>query len=239
MNVGTGPGAITEDGCAVEVYARLPATDEPDVVHKHLPTGASVLDLGAGVGRVADPLVELGHRVVAVDESAEMLARVRAASTARSRIENLRLSERFDASLLASFLINTPDADQRRRFLATARCHLRPDGVVFVQWHPPEWFDSLAVGCRYPGGARYVPGRQCDRREGQLTTELVVEDIENGQLTALVTYELGDRRWTHAWQARRLTAPDLNGAMHACGLAFDRFLTPDHTWLAAVVTRQP
>ncbi|MFJ6631945.1 hypothetical protein ACIQMR_11190 [Streptomyces sp. NPDC091376] len=28
---GTGPGAITPDGCAVEVYERLPVLDEPDV----------------------------------------------------------------------------------------------------------------------------------------------------------------------------------------------------------------
>ncbi len=29
---GTGPGAITPDGCAVELYARLPVGDEPDVI---------------------------------------------------------------------------------------------------------------------------------------------------------------------------------------------------------------
>ncbi|MBW5424432.1 SAM-dependent methyltransferase, partial [Streptomyces sp. BG9H] len=27
---GTGPGAITPDGCAVEMYARLAVGDEPD-----------------------------------------------------------------------------------------------------------------------------------------------------------------------------------------------------------------
>ena len=30
---GTGPGVITPDGCAVELYARLPAWREPGVVH--------------------------------------------------------------------------------------------------------------------------------------------------------------------------------------------------------------
>ena len=29
---GTGPGVITPDGCAVELYSRLPPGDEPDIV---------------------------------------------------------------------------------------------------------------------------------------------------------------------------------------------------------------
>jgi hypothetical protein len=29
---GTGPGEITPDGCAVELYARLPVAAEPDII---------------------------------------------------------------------------------------------------------------------------------------------------------------------------------------------------------------
>lgn len=141
-NFGSGPGTITADGCAVEVYAKLPATGEPDLIHGVLGEGASVLDLGAGVGRVADPLVDLGHRVVAVDDCAEMLAHVRKAATVLCTVEDVRLHERFDAVLVASFLINTPDASQRTAFFAAARHHLATGGEVLMQWHPPEWFDS-------------------------------------------------------------------------------------------------
>jgi SAM-dependent methyltransferase len=121
---GAGPGEITADGCAVELYALLPATGEPELVHGQLAEGDSVLDLGAGVGRVADPLVQLGHRIVAVDDSLDMLDRVCQATTIHSNIEELRLQDRFDAALLASFLINTADAGQRQAFLATARYQL-------------------------------------------------------------------------------------------------------------------
>lgn len=232
---GTGPGPITADGCAVELYSLLPATGEPELVHRRLAEGTSVLDLGAGVGRVADPLVELGHRVVAVDDSREMLEHVRIATTVHSSIEDLRLADRFDAALLASFLINTPDAGQRRAFLATARYHVQAGGEVLVQWHPPEWFDSLAAGDTYPGGARYAPGRRPDTADSQLVTTLKVEDISNGVLRAVVTYELTDQRWTHGWQARRLTVEDLNSELKASGLWFDRFLTQDRTWFRATV----
>jgi SAM-dependent methyltransferase len=54
-----------------------------------VPSGASILELGSGAGRVTHPLVELGYAVTAVDESAEMLARVRGARTVRSTIERL------------------------------------------------------------------------------------------------------------------------------------------------------
>lgn len=36
---GTGPGAITPDGCAVELYTRLAVGDEPDVIEAAAPPG--------------------------------------------------------------------------------------------------------------------------------------------------------------------------------------------------------
>lgn len=236
---GTGPGVITADGCAVDLYALLPATGEPELIHGRLAEGASVLDLGSGVGRVADPLVQLGHHVVAVDDSRAMLDRVRDATTVCSRIEDLRLRDRFDAALLASFLINTPDPGQRRAFLATARYHVQAGGDVLVQWHPPEWFDSLSAGETYPGGARYVAGHRPGPEDGHLVTTLQVEDFSNGILRAVVTYELTDRRWTHGWQARCLTEEDLDSELQARGLRFDRFLTEDRTWFRATAHEQP
>lgn len=84
---------ITPDGCAVELYARLPAWREPGVIHDAAGDGAAILELGCGTGRVTHPLIELGHVVTAVDESPEMLARVRGAETVLARIEDLDLGE--------------------------------------------------------------------------------------------------------------------------------------------------
>src|SRR6478672_11643857 len=137
---------ITNDGCAVEVYARLPAMGEPDLIHALAPDGGSILDLGAGVGRIADPLVALGYRVVAVDDSADMLARVQAAECVRSRIEDLRLDETFDVVVLASHLINVDDPARQRGFLDTVAHHVRRDGLALIEWHPPDWFDNLRAG---------------------------------------------------------------------------------------------
>src|SRR5829696_6175624 len=170
---GTGPGVITPDGCAVELYRVLPAMGEPEVVHAAIPAGAGILELGAGAGRMTHRLVALGHPVVAADESAEMLAWVReadahrdgsgadsttsagvasvGAETVRARIQELDLGRRFEVLLLASFLVNTDDGDLRRRFLEACRRHVGEGGCVLIQRHPPAWFDEAAEGERTDG----------------------------------------------------------------------------------------
>jgi SAM-dependent methyltransferase len=217
---GTGPGAVTPDGCAVELYALLEPTGEPEVVHAAVPAGASILELGAGAGRVTHPLVALGHPVVAVDESAEMLAHVRGAETVQARIEDLELGRRFDAVLLASFLVNTDDREARRRFLATCRRHVKDGGCVLVQRHPPGWFEEAAEGEGVAGGVLHR-----------------LRDVGRpgpGLLTATVEYQVGDRVWTQSFTAERLDDPALEAALAEAGLATDAYLTGDGSWVRAV-----
>ena len=256
---GTGPGPITPDGSAVELYALLPPMGEPEVVHAAIPAGASILELGAGAGRMTHRLVELGHPVVAVDESPEMLARIREAAagapaeappvataptsaredstsagaaptptelasarveTVQARIQDLDLGRRFDAVLLASFLVNTPDDDLRRRFLAACGDHVAEGGCLLVQRHPPGWFDEATEGERTSGGVTF---RLRDlRRPG------------SGLLAATAEYQVGERAWTHTFTARRLDDGELAAALAEAGLAVDAYLTGDGSWVRAV-----
>ena len=139
----------------MELYSLLPPMGEPDIVHAAIPAGAGILELGAGAGRVTHHLLQLGHPVVAVDESSEMLARIRGAGTVRARIEELHLGRRFDVVLLASFLVNTADRGLRRRFLAACREHVRDDGCVVIQRHEPTWFEAAVEGERTSGGITF------------------------------------------------------------------------------------
>ena len=198
-------GPVTDDGCPVEVYLRLPAMGEPELVHRLAP-GGRVLDLGAGTGRIADPLVALGHDVLAVDGSAEMLAAVRSARTHRARIEDLDLAERFDVVLLASHLVNTPDPALRRALLAASRRHLADGGRVLLQWHEPAWFDGLS------------PGARLDGTIGPLSSSLEVHDLADGVVSATVTYRDAARVWTQDFRAARLSAAELEDALEEAGL---------------------
>lgn len=217
---GTGPGVITPDGCAVELYRVLPAMGEPEVVDAAIPAGAAILELGAGAGRVTHPLIGLGHPVVAVDESAEMLACIQGAETVRAKIQDLRLGRRFDVVLLASFLVNVADRGLRRRFLERCRDHVREEGCVLVQRHPPAWFDEAAEGERSSGGIIFR-----------------LRDLSRpgpGLLAATVDYQVGERVWTQTFTAERVGDKDLEAALGEAGLAVDAYLTGDGSWVRAV-----
>jgi SAM-dependent methyltransferase len=223
---GTGPGAITPDGCAVDLYAMVPARDEPEIIDAAAPPNASILELGCGAGRVTHPLIALGHTVVAVDESPEMLAHVRGARTVLSRIEDLDLSMRFDVVVLSSHLVNVPDDDQRNAFLATCARHVRATGCVVIQRHPVSWFDTLAPSTRSrPAG------------DGGEPITFVLDGISRPApdlVAATAEYLVGDRHWTQTFVARRLDDEYLRTALAEVGLNLDdAYLTDDGGWVRA------
>ncbi|MFD1537096.1 class I SAM-dependent methyltransferase [Nonomuraea guangzhouensis] len=220
-NSGTGPGSITPDGSPVEFYTRLRPRGEAEIVGQVTPAGGSVLELGAGVGRVTHALLERGFEVVAVDESAEMLARVRGAQTVLSRIQDLRLERRFDAVMLASYLVHTADEDGRRALLSACARHVAPGGAVLIQWTPPETHDTRRAGR--------------SRTDGEITITLAAhEEVEPGLFSATMRYAHGDQVWTQSFTSRRLSDDDLRAALAESGLHLDRFLTDDHEWVLAV-----
>jgi SAM-dependent methyltransferase len=220
-NHGTGPGAITADGCAVEYYATLTPNGEPERIHSAIPAGASILELGAGAGRITNRLAELGHEVVAVDQSPDMLAHIGGVETVCSPIEALDLERQFDLVLLMSFVIETADDAQRAAFLATCRRHVAPGGSVILQRHPPEWYDTLK-----PIERRLDDGRTF--RLGGLSHP------EPDLLAATTEYTIGDQRWTHFFVSKRLDDQQLAAELVGAGLAFAEFIDGDREWVRAI-----
>jgi SAM-dependent methyltransferase len=220
--IGKGSGAITKDGCPVEVYAALaPRHREAEAIERFLAPGGSALDLGSSPGLIAEPLAERGYRVVAVDNSPEMLAYLSRAVPVLGDIELVDLGERFDVVLLASHVVNTSDHEQRDRFLATAARHVKASGHLVVEWHPPEWFDRLTAGSVSQGSL-----------DGFLV-ELRVHNLQDGVLSATVVYRSGTQNWIQTFDARRLAWGELEAAFKDAGLALDRKLTEDGRWVSA------
>jgi SAM-dependent methyltransferase len=222
---GTGPGALTPDGCSVEVYKRLPPDGDPERAHAVAGPGAAVLDLGCGVGRVADPLVRLGHRVVAVDESPEMLAQVRAAEPVLARIQGLDLGRRFDLVLLASHLANVPGRAARAELFGTCRRHLVDGGTLLFEWSTPDWFDHLVEVGRLSG------------RLDPLGIEVQVHGVDRPEqrlvVDATVTYRDGDLAWTQRFRTERLTVDDLAAELAEHDLGRPTPLDDAPHWLVA------
>jgi hypothetical protein len=159
-----------------------------------------------------------------VDESPEMLARVRGAETVCARIEDLDLGDRrFGAVLLCSHLLNAPFDSLVRTWLATCRRHVAPDGCVLIEHHPPAWFDTVAdteyardgITFRLRGVTRPEPGHVSG------TVEYAAPDTDGGLL------------WTQAFTARRRDEEMLRRLLRSADLAFGGYLTEDHAWLRA------
>ena len=117
-STGDGPGPHSPDGFAIEVTRRVEPSGVPELISAELPDRSSVVELGAGTGRIIDALAGLGHHTTAVDHSADMLALVKNSETVLADVRGLDLGRTFDAVVLATFLINVTDIEIRRDFLA-------------------------------------------------------------------------------------------------------------------------
>jgi SAM-dependent methyltransferase len=222
---GTGPGAITPDGCAVELYERLPVGDEPDIIQRAVPAMAHILELGSGVGRMTHPLVERGFTVTAVDESPQMLERVHGARTVCSPIEELKLDARFDVVLLGSFLVHAGDPQVRQGLLRTCRQHVADDGCVLIQRESEGRHENLPKERKIAGG---------------LVRVVSSDPVGPGVRSVHVEYVFPDARWTQTFLSRPLTTNAFELALSEAGLAVDAYLTDDRAWVRALpVTGQP
>jgi SAM-dependent methyltransferase len=218
---GTGPGAITPDGCAVGLYERLPARGEPGIIAGAVPAGASILELGSGAGRVTHPLLALGFTVTAVDESPEMLDRVRGTRTICSPIEDLDLGERFDAVLLGSFLVHAADPRIRQQLLEACCRHVAADGCVLIQRDGEASHENVPLEQELADGLIRVVSAEPDGP---------------GVLSVLIEYVFPDARWTQSFLTRPLTTAEFELALAQAGLTVDAYLTDDRTWVRAVPT---
>ncbi|MFF3260669.1 class I SAM-dependent methyltransferase [Streptomyces sp. NPDC002932] len=218
---GTGPGDITPDGCAVELYTRLSVGNEPDVIAGAVPAGSSILELGCGAGRVTHPLLRRGFAVTAVDESAQMLEQVRGARTVRSPIESLDLGdETFDVVMLASFLVHSGDHQVRDGMLRTCRRYVRDGGVVLIQRE---------------GKGRHtdLPSERVDPA-GYTVRIVSSEPVGDGVHSVHAEYDFDDARWTQTFLSRPMSKEQFEGYLAAAGLRVDRYLTDDGVWVRAL-----
>lgn len=219
-NAGAGPGPRTLDGCSVEFWKQLKPGSEPDLIASVVPIGGSILELGAGAGRVTHSLIKRGYELTAVDNSAEMLAEIAGAKTCLSDIEELALGRRFDAVVLGSGLIHAPEFETRCALLATCHRHLADGGVALVQWYGENW-----------PGEDVRPGSS---HEADGILHHVDEIRRDGPLVRMtLRYETPLGVWTHSFTFEPLDRAKMEVALAASGLQLARFIDPQQTWIVA------
>ena len=201
--------SVAPDGSPVAFYRRIPASGEPELIHAAIPPGASILDLGCGPGRIAGPLVALGHRVTGVDDGPGMIGALPpGVEGVLGDARTIRLGRRFGAVLLASHLVNDPQ--DGAAFAATAHAHVAPDGVVVGETYPPDW-DPLA-------GVGRVS------RLGDAEIVLIRARVEGDLLEAEVRYGVDGLEWTQPFTARLLDEDGIRRILASVGLRFSGWL---------------
>ena len=193
---------------------------EPETIAAIVPPGGTILELGAGVGRITHPLTALGYQVTAVDNSPEMLAEIRGAESVLGDIEALDLGRRFDAVLLGSCLIHAPGAAARQALLSTCRRHLAPSGVVLIQRHREAFPRDVREGQVF---------------EGDGTKDRIDALRWDGPLVHMtLRHETVLGLWTHSFTFEPLDRATLDAALAAADLRLERFLDAHETWIVAV-----
>ena len=218
--LGVGRGPKTRDGSSVELYLRLPYGGEVELIERWIPKAASVMELGCGVGRVTRKLLAHGYAVTAVDNSQEMLAYVPPeASKICADIECLALDEKFDAVILASCLVNTPDVALRLRQLTKCQELLKPAGHLFLERFDPTWLANVQVGPLNSIG----------------TVEMCVDEVHGSgaERELCFRYREGEDEWLQYFTAAILDDEDIRQCLSSA-----RFEPPDwinRRWASAKV----
>lgn len=208
---------VTRDGSPVNVYMNLDAEPEFTPILRRLEPPGRVLDMGCGVGRLANILATRGFDVTGVDDSVDMLARLAPEVTGiEASLETLNLSTVFDHVMMASHLINESDVETRSAFLSAAVRHLAPNGRVYL-----GHYDA----------ARMRGIDSADGRSGAVTTRFEILKRDGDVFDGRATYRLGDRSWVQEFSAELLDPAALRSVLAEAGLAVVEELSP--TWTVA------
>ncbi|WFB10172.1 class I SAM-dependent methyltransferase [Streptomyces sp. LX-29] len=111
---------------------------DAELLARHVPAGAAILDYGCGYGRLTAELTALGYADVrGVDRSAALVARGRAdhPGLRLTHFERLPLSfasDSFDAALLFAVLTCVPEDRAQAETVAELARLLRPGGVLYL-----------------------------------------------------------------------------------------------------------
>jgi SAM-dependent methyltransferase len=135
-----------------------------------------VLDVACGGGRHARALAELGHRVVGIDLSRELLVEAGGVPVARADMRALPFAGSFDAAVSFFTSFGYFDDDDNRATMASIAAALRRGGVLLL-----DFLNAVAVRRHLvPESEEERDGRtyRCRRRiEGdRVLKDVVIED---------------------------------------------------------------
>jgi SAM-dependent methyltransferase len=171
---------------------------------------------------VTRPLIALGHRVTAVDESPAMLAELRGTDgveVIEARIEALDLDRTWPVVVLGSHFVNA-GRDVLDPILRAVRRHLSEDGILLAEAYPPELDWAAAVRRR--------------SHLGPVAVTITQASVVDGQLSAVVRYEIDGQVFDQGFIAVLRDETALAAELARNFFRFDGWLDRDRGWFRAV-----
>ena len=166
--------------------------------------GATSVDGSAGAGRIVLALTEAGIPCT------DLVQAVVPPDIPLDDLHAFDLGRTFDMVVLGSHLVNLPDDDRRRGFLAIAVRHLADRGRLLVEHHPIDWAETAAPTQPTPGA------------------EVGMEDVRRDPpyVSAVSTFDNGGRYVRQPFTARVLSEEELGTELESAGLQPRRRLSP-------------
>ena len=170
-----------------------------------LPEGARVLDVACGAGRHARVLEKLGHRVVGIDLSRDLLAEARDVTCVRSDMRRLPFHGAFDAATSFFTSFGYFDDPGNRATMESIAAALRSGGVFLL-----DFLNAIAVA------TQLVPASE-EEREGRIYR--LTRRIEDGRVVKDVVIEEEGLTVSYRESVRLYHHHDLVRMLKAAGLA--------------------
>lgn len=209
-----------------------------DLIVNGFLSSASIVDFGAGTGRLSIPLSLKGYAVTAVEPCQEMLIQLKrkdphnSITTVCARMEDFRGEGKFDLALCVfTVILYLLDEDSLKKSLATAYEALRPDGMLLLDIPSEAIFRGFST--RDPYFERTVA---VTRHNGSIYTyreDLVVKD-DDGVATRYED-EFQIRHWSSQQVMEMLQelgfvdCEDLTPHFSGAGSSYYKFKKPNKT----------
>jgi SAM-dependent methyltransferase len=169
-----------------------------------LPEGARVLDVACGAGRHARALTEIGHYVVGVDLSRDLLAEARDVTCVRGDMRRLPFHGTFDAATSFFTSFGYFDDAGNRATMESVAAAIRSGGVFFL-----DFFNAIAVA------TQLVPASE-EQREDR--TYRIARRVEDGRVVKDVVIEEEGLTMSYRESVRLYHHHDLIRLLKAAGL---------------------
>jgi SAM-dependent methyltransferase len=177
-----------------------------------LSSGAEVLDLACGHGRIANRLAERGARVTGFDATPLFLERARADAAVRGvgveyvegDMRELPWEERFDAVLSWFTSFGYFDDDDNRRVLREAHKALKPGGTLLID-------NNNLLAFRRPRGVEVI------ERDGDFLIDTFALDLHTSRSRTERVIIRDGRTRRFEFELRLFTASELADWLRAAG----------------------